>query len=397
MKYFLVAGEPSGDVLGGKLIDAIKEQDPNAEFYGIGGTVMVNAGLNSLFPMSELTVIGIWEAMMRLPQLLKIRKAIVFEIEKLQPDAVITIDFPDFNFALAKKIRANRNIKTKLIHYVAPTVWAWRPGRAKDVAKYLDAMICILPFEPPFFKKHKLPSIFVGHPITQDDPSSGVGEEFRRTHQVPDDVRLLGLFFGSRQSELHNNAKIIKETAIYIKEQLDDVHLVVPTLESLEYEILQILNDVNIITYVESDYSKKWDAMAACDAAIAVSGTVGLELAYAGVPHVIVYKAHPVTYLMVRLLVKVKYAHLANIILNKPVVPEFLQMRCKSELISAEVLKLLENKAEAQNIVKDLDEVRKALGSDQDERPSAKAARYIMSIINRNSQKKAVKSSKEAA
>ena len=397
MKYFLVAGEPSGDVLGGKLIDAIKEQDPNAEFYGIGGAVMIKAGLNSLFPMDELTVIGIWEAVMRLPQLLKIRKGIIYEIEKIQPDAVITIDFPDFNFALARKIRANPNVKTKIIHYVAPTVWAWRPGRAKEVAKYLDAMICLFPFEPELFKKHKLPSIFVGHPITQDDPSSGSGAEFKRTHQISDDVKLLGLFFGSRQSELHNNAKVITETATYIKEQLDDVHLVVPTLESLEYEILNILNDVNITTYVESDYSKKWDAMAACDAAIAVSGTVGLELAYAGVPHVVVYKAHPLTYLMVRLLVKVKYAHLANIILNKPLIPEFLQMRCKSELISAEVIKQLNDESIAKNMEPDFVEIRKALGSENEEKPSMKAARYILSIINRNSLSKSKKPSKEAA
>lgn len=388
MKYFLIAGEPSGDALGGKLIEALKAEDPNAEFYGIGGPHMTDAGLQNLFPMKELTVIGIWEAAMRLPQLLKIRAAIIQEIIKLQPEAVITIDFPDFNFLLAKKIKQNRNIKTRLIHYVAPTVWAWRPGRAKKVAQFLDAMICLFPFEPAYFKKHKLRSVFVGHPITQDDPSQGSEMKFRQDHEIPDDVILLGLFFGSRESELKNNAAVIKETALYIIEKLENVQIVVPTLESMEYEILGLLQDMNITAYVETDYDKKWDAMAACDAGIAVSGTVGLELAYAGVPHVIVYKTHPLTYLMVRLLVKVKYAHLANIILNKPVVPEFLQYNCKSEKISKKVLEILASEEEAQKQKDEFAALRSALGSENDQKPSSKAASYIIKLLQSSGKSK---------
>ena len=391
MKYFLIAGEPSGDVLGAKLIQALKEQDSEAQFYGIGGPLMIDAGLNNLLPMSELTVIGIWEAVMRLPQLMKVKKGIVQEIEKLQPDTVITVDFPDFNFMLQKQIRANNNIKAKLIHYVAPTVWAWRPGRAKKIAQFLDAMICLFPFEPDYFKKHKLRSVFVGHPITQDDPTQGSEIKFREAHEIPDDVVLLGLFFGSRDSEIKNNAKVIKETAIYITEKIQNVHLVVPTLESLEYDILQVVQDLNIPTYVESDYTKKWDAMAACDAAIAVSGTVGLELAYTGVPHVIVYKTHPLTYLLVKTLVKVKYAHLANIILNKPLIPEFLQFRAKSENISKAVLDLLANEDEAQKQSNDAVNVRESLGSESADRPSLKAAKYIIKLLQSPEGKKKAK------
>lgn len=388
MKYFLIAGEPSGDVLGAKLIQALKEEDPQAEFQGIGGPLMIAQGLNNLLPMDELTVMGIWEAVMRLSQLMKLRKAMVQEIEKLQPDAVITIDFPDFNFMLAKKIRMNKNIKAKLIHYVAPTVWAWRPGRAKKVAQYLDAMICLLPFEPPYFKKHKLRSVFVGHPITQDDPSQGNAEAFRKAHEIPDDVTLLGLFFGSREVEFKNNAEVIKETAIYVSEKIPNVQLVVPTLETMEYEIIQLLQDLNITAYIETDITDKWHAMAACDAAIAVSGTVGLELAYAGVPHVIVYKTHPVTYLLVRLLAKVKYAHLANIILNKPVVPEFLQLNCTSEKISAKVLDILATDEIGEEQRAEVLKIRKILGSENDERPSLKAAKYILKIIQNTGNKK---------
>lgn len=388
MKYFLVVGEPSGDSLGAKLIEALKEQDPQAEFHGIGGNLMQAAGMNTLLPMKELTVIGIWEAVMRLPQLMKVRNAIVQEVTKLEPDAVITIDFPDFNFLLQKKLRANSAVKARLIHYVAPTVWAWRPGRAKLVAQFLDAMICLFPFEPDYFKKHKLRSVFVGHPITQDNPAQGNEKNYREMHEVPDNALLLGLFFGSRESEFKNNAQIIKETAIYISEKIDNVHLVIPTLEALEYDVLQLLQDINIPAYVESDQKHKWDAMAACDAAIAVSGTVGLELAYAGVPHVIVYKTHPLTFLIVRLLAKVKYAHLANIILGNQVVPEFLQFNCKPEKVSAKVLELLASDEEANKQKSEMTKIRDVLDNNKDERPSMRAAKYIIKLLNDSGGKK---------
>lgn len=380
MKYFLIAGEPSGDVLGAKLINELKAQDPEAQFIGIGGDLMIGAGMQCLLPMSELSIMGIWEVFMRLPQLLKLRNAIVEEIEKQKPEALITIDFPDFNFQVAKRLKKRKKLKIRCIHYVAPTVWAWRPGRAKAVAQYLDAMICLFPFEPQYFKKHGLRSVFVGHPIIEEN-ASGDGRAFRERRKVPENVKLLGIFFGSRQIELKYNAEVMKETATYVSEQVDNVQLVVPTLEKLEYDIIQLVQDIGITSYVESDYSKKWDAIAACDAAIVVSGTMALELAYAGVPHVVVYKTGTLNYLLVRLLAKVKFVHLGNIILNKPIVPEFIQFRCKSEKISDEALKLLQNPEAAKKQTESFEEIRASLGVAGEEMPSVKAARYIVSLL----------------
>ncbi|MFN3701519.1 MAG: lipid-A-disaccharide synthase [Alphaproteobacteria bacterium] len=381
MKYFLIAGEPSGDVLGGKLMASLKAQDPEAEFVGIGGSLMIERGLNCLLPMSELTIMGIWEVIMRLPQLFKMRDAIVEEIEKINPDAFITVDFPDFNFQVAKRLRKRGKVSPKLIHYVAPTVWAWRPGRAKSVARFLDVMICLFPFEPDYFKKHGLRAVHVGHPLIEDSPDSANGEAFRRLHEIPKNVKLLGLFFGSRESEIEMNAAVIKEAAQYVMETVENVHFVVPTNEELEFQVINLIQDLKIPAYVETDHSKKWDAMAACDASIAVSGTVALELSYIGVPHVIVYKTHFLTYLIVRLLAKVKYAHLGNLILNKRIVPEFLQFQAKAEAISQDVVKLFQDEEFRQTQVGSFDGIRRSLRYKDDGKPSDVAARYVIKII----------------
>jgi lipid-A-disaccharide synthase len=395
MKYFFIAGEPSGDLLGAKLINALKAKDPEAEFWGIGGDQMIEAGLNSLLPMHELTVMGVWEAAMRLPQLLKIRNGIVEEIEKLDPDALITVDFPDFNFSVAKQLKKRKKVKTRAIHYVAPTVWAWRPGRAKAVANYLDAMICLFPFEPPYFKKHKLRSVYVGHPITDGEITKGSRERFRKSHQIADDVNLLGLYFGSRQEELNNHGKVIKETAMYVAEQVDNLHLVVPTLDRLEFDVVQLLQDIGIPAYIDSDFSKKADALAATDVGIAVSGTVALQLAYTGRPHVIVYKTHPITYWIVRLLTKVKHIHLGNIMLNKEVIPEFIQGRCHSESISEEVVKLFKDAEVIQKQERGFDEIRRKMGVQQAEKPSDKAARYIVNLLEASKRPKKTRAPSE--
>lgn len=381
MKYFLIAGEPSGDLLGAKLIRALKDKDPEAEFTGIGGQQMVAAGLQSLLPMTELTVMGVWEAAMRLPQLMRIRKGIVEEIEKRDPDALITIDFPDFNFSVAKLLKKRNKVKTKAIHYVAPTVWAWRPGRAKQVAQYLDAMLCLFPFEPQYFKKHKLRSVYVGHPITDGEIAQGSKERFREVHQVPDDVKLLGLYFGSREEELKNHGKVIMETAMYVAEEVENMHLVVPTLDRLEYDVVKLLQDIGITAYIDSDFSKKADALAATDVGIAVSGTVALQLAYTKRPHVIVYKTHPVTYWIVRLLAKIKHIHLGNIMLNREAIPEFIQGRCQSEIISDEVIKLFNDQEVVNKQLEAFEEISEKMGSQQSEKPSDKAARYILNLL----------------
>lgn len=381
MKFFLIAGEPSGDVIGEKLIKALKAKHPEATFAGAGGPLMEGAGLEVVLPMRELTVMGIWEVMMRIPHLWRLMMGLLEEIETRQPDFVITVDFPDFNFILGHKLKRRGAFKGHLVHYVAPTVWAWRPGRAKKIAQYLDGLICLLPFEPPYFEKHKLKSIFIGHPVTQENPLAGKGKRFREERQIPDNARIVGLFFGSREEELEKLHRPITEAAIYLHERFPDLVVVMPSLPQFELNLNLLTQDLTCPKYLMlSNDQRKWDAFASMEAAIAVSGTVGLELAYADVPHVTVYKTSWLNWLLIRLLVKVKYAHLANIIVNEPVVPEFLQTGCKPEAIAAKIESILKGGEEKARQSAGFAKMRDLLGLDVADAPSDRAADFILSL-----------------
>lgn len=389
MKYFLIAGEPSGDAIGGKLVTSLKKQDPDAEIVGIGGPLMKQAGLKCLFKMEDLNVMGIWEVVMRLPQLKKIMDGVVAEIEEFEPDALVTIDFPDFNFKVAEKIRRRGKTNAKLVHYVAPSVWAWRPGRAKKVASFLDAMMCILPFEPDYFKAHKLRAVYVGNPVLEDHPENASGKRFREEQNIPEDMKMIGVCFGSRPSEIEGLSTVILETVEYLHERYPDLQIVCPTLPQLEYDILTKVHDVKATKYVLHNAQKKWDAIAACDFSITVSGTMALELALANAPHIVVYKTHPLTYMIGKMLVKAKYMHLANIMLDEMVVPEYLQGACKSEPLALDIIKHLEEPDQIRQQREKFDVLRNLMETDKAEEPSDRAARYIQYILRGGDKKKA--------
>ncbi len=381
MKVFLIAGEASGDSIGAKLITALREQESEPiEFFGVGGPLMQESGMEILVSMSQLSVMGFFELVPKLPKLYKIYKTIIAEIERLDPDVVVTVDFPDFNFFIAKALKKRGKTKAKIVHYVAPTVWAWRPGRAKKVAQFLDGLICLFPFEPEYFEKHNLKTVFAGHPLVEGDIDSGDGKLFRAASDLADDVKVIGLFFGSRDHEFQSLGGILKETFLYIQEECKDVYVVIPTLPHLEYEVHQLLRGFEFPHLVISGTEQKWNAIAACDVALAVSGTVALELAYKGVPHVIAYKMNPLNWQIAKRVIKVRHAHLANIMLKKTVVPEFLQHQCKPEDISKEVLKILREPeaAVAQEVA--FKKVRKLLDNDTDESSSRIAARFVFDV-----------------
>ncbi len=346
MDFFLIAGEPSGDALGADLIRALQaEATQPMTFVGVGGPLMEAAGMKVLLPMAELSVMGLFEVLPQLPRLLWCIKEIEEEIVRRQPTALITIDFPDFNFYLGARLRKKRGFRRPHIHYVAPTVWAWRKGRAKAVSRFLDAMICLLPFEPPYFEKRGLKSLFVGHPITQIHSSIGYAAAFRTAHDIPYDAPVLGLLMGSRHSEITRHGRTLIETAIFLQEELPNLHLILPTLPAREYEVLKLLEGTDLPAVLTVSPKENRAAMTAMNAAVAVSGTVGLELAMLGVPHVVTYKLPVASYALARLCVKAKYAHLANIVLDQPLVPEYLQKNCDAEKIAAGVLPLFTPKA----------------------------------------------------
>lgn len=385
MKIFFIAGEASGDAIGAKLITALKAGGEDIECVGIGGHEMIEAGLESLLPMDQITAMGIWEVIPKARHLFQIYKGILAEIEKRQVDAVVTIDFPDFNFQIQRALKTRAKSKAKRIHYVAPTVWAWRPGRAKLISAYLDGLICLFPFEPQYFKKHGLKTIAAGHPLAEETVAAGNGKAFRASNEIPEDAKAVGLFFGSRDREIKAMSGVIKESALLLKETYPNLHAIVPTLPHLEFDVVRVLQGFNCPVRVISKPEYKWDAFAACDVALAVSGTVGLELAYAGVPHVIAYKMNPATWAMIKSMVKVKYAHLANIILKREVVPEFLQKNCESVKISEGIQKLIETPEQQAFQKKGFAKLRELIGAEgKQEAPSVKAAKFIYEMCGKS-------------
>lgn len=383
MKLFFIVGEDSGDDLGAALVRELKAAyGDQVECLGVGGARMKAAGFNELLPMDQISVIGLWEVIPKIPRLIKINKAIVEEIEKQQPDAVITIDFPDFNFILAKSLKKRGIYKGKLIHYVAPSVWAWRPERAKKIAAFLDGILCLFPMEVEHFTKHGLKAAYIGHPLVEQPVDKASPQDFRKENDIPENVVVLGLFFGSRETEFKGLGEIIKKAAFLVSEVKKDLVIVAPTLPKLEYGVQSLLEGFSLPVYVVANPRIKWDAFKACDVAIAVSGTVALELAYAGVPHIVTYRVNPITALILKLLVKVKFAHLANILLNKEVVPEYLQGKCSPEALATGIVQLLKNGEQKEQQIKDFGALREILGGNDSVRPSQKAVAFLQEIIS---------------
>lgn len=369
---YLIAGEASGDFLGAQLMKALRKKDPDIQFSGVGGSLMQAQGLTSLFPMDDLSVMGLAEVLPRVGLLLKRIRQTSEDIEQKKPDKVITIDAPDFCYRVIKRVKKRSKTQPKFIHYVAPTVWAWRPKRAEKIATFLDGLICLFDFEPPYFEKEGLKAIAVGHPMME----SGLIEAKPKSIGKPNSIKL-GIFLGSRQGEIKRISPIILEAVQKIVVEAPEVELVVPTLPHLKNQVEQLFKEIKVPVHVFCDANNKWSVFKACDAAIAVSGTVGLELAACNVPHVIAYKMNKLTALIVRRLINTPYAHLANIIMGREIVPEFIQENCEPDDIANEVLFLLDDKTTVQAQQNGFETVRAKIGLGV-KTPSEQAADFIL-------------------
>lgn len=358
---------------------AMKEKEPDTMFSGIGGPLMQAQGLESLFPMEELSVMGIMEVLPSLKLILKRIKQAIDNIIELSPDKVITIDAPDFSFRVVKGVRKKQSDKTKFVHYVAPTVWAWRPKRAKKISKFLDALICLFDFEPPYFEKEGLKAIAVGHPIMESGVVEAWGGSFREREDIAKDTKTLGVFFGSRKGELKRIAPVFVEAIEKIVEAQPDVELIIPTLPHLVERVTEMLLHIDADKHIVTpSKEEKWETFKACNTSIAVSGTVGLELVASNVPHLIGFNVSTLTHMMLKRLIRVRFAHLANIILDKRIVPEFLQNDCNAELISQKALELLNNEKARAEQLECFQEVRNRIGENKS--PSETAANFILQM-----------------
>ncbi|HEY0901032.1 MAG TPA: lipid-A-disaccharide synthase, partial [Micavibrio sp.] len=334
-RFYLIAGEASGDQLGGRLMRALSQMTGgHVAFAGVGGVAMQGHGLHSLFPMTDLSVMGVAEVLPRLPLILRRIKQTIADVMAKNPAVVITIDAPDFSFRVAQGLKA-AGYQGKMLHYVAPTVWAWRPERAKKVAALYDGIMCLFPFEPGFFEREGMKAAFVGHSVLEEgwdhtDPSG-----IRLHYDIPANKKVLGLLFGSRIGELNRVGPILREAAQLIVKDNPDLHIVTVTMPHVEKLARNLLQEIPAYSTVILDPNHKFHAFSVMDAALATSGTVGLELSVAGVPHAIGYRMNALTHALIRGRIKTKYAHLTNIMLNYPLVPEFIQDECTPEALAS--------------------------------------------------------------
>jgi len=378
---FMIAGENSGDALGASLMRAlVHKSGGEIQFAGVGGPEMQAQGLDSLFPMQDLAVMGVFEVLPRLPSLLRRMKETANAIERLAPDVVVSIDAPDFCFRVIKKIKA-RGVKAPVVHYVAPSVWAWRPGRAAKIAKFLDHLLCLLPFEPPYFQREGLDATFVGHPVVGANPEAGQGKAFRDHHAIPSDAPLLCVLPGSRLGEVTRLLNVFEDTVQRLSTQFPNLTVVIVAVEHLTDAIETTVSSWAVPTVVVGP-GEKADAFAASNVALAASGTVTLELAMAGVPHVIGYRVNALTAFIGKMLIKTHYVNLINICLGREAVPEFIQDQCRPENLVHELARLLDDEgartAQRGAAVEALTQL--GLGG---QHPGERAADVVLSVMNK--------------
>ena len=335
MTFFLIAGEPSGDRLGAALMAGLRTLQPDVRFQGIGGPMMQTEGLISLFAMEELSIMGLVEVLPRYFALKRrIAQAAAAAIAA-NPAALITIDSPDFCLRVAAAIKAAKPAQ-RTIHYVAPSVWAWRPGRATKMARVVDHVLALLPFEPPYMTAAGMSCDFVGHPVVSEPLASP-----KERALMQGDGPLILALPGSRKSEVARLAPVIRDVLARIKADHPTARVALPTVRGVADLVRDVTADWPIVPQIIHDAATKRGAFACADVAIAASGTVSLELAANGCPMVIAYDMHPVTLWMMRRAALVDTVTLVNLVSDTRVVPEFIGPGCSADLIAPEVLRLL--------------------------------------------------------
>ena len=376
---FLVAGEPSGDQLGAQLMTALRaETGGRIRFAGIGGRRMASEGLESLFPIEDLAVMGIFEV---LPVVLKVYRRVrtaVAEVLRLQPDAVVTIDSPSFTLEISQRLKGK--LAAPLVHYVAPSVWAWKPWRARHIAKFLDHLLALLPFEPPYFERHGLATTVVGHPAVEAGARAGDPVAFRARHGIPAEAPLICALPGSRRGEVARHEPVMAGALGLLKARFPGLQAVVPTVPTVADMVAERAKAWPVTATVLREPAEKYEAFAAAQAAMATSGTVAVELAVAGLPATILYRVGPMTAIVGRALLKIDYASIVNLLMKKAVQPELLQERCTPALVAETLEALMTDETQRSQHLADCAEATALLGHGG-EPPSRRAARTILALI----------------
>lgn len=354
----IVAGEASGDIYGAGLIRAVHEQGTAVSFFGIGGARMRESGCETLVDSADMAVVGLVEVLKHFDVIaaafLKLKKILL----ENPPDLLILIDYPGFNLRLAK---VAKKAGVKVLYYISPQIWAWRQGRVKKIKRLVDKMAVILPFEAPFYEKACVPVSFVGHPMADLVRVACSHDEAATSFGLDPANKIVGLFPGSRRSEVSRLLPTILAAAVLLKQRFPEVRFVLPLASTLhDDDLAPYLAAADLPVTIVRD--RVHDLIRACDAVISVSGTVTLEIALVGTPLVIIYKLSPLTFRLAKLLVKVEYIGLCNIVAGEAVARELIQEQASAANIAAEIELILDNSDYTHRMQERLAMVRERLG-----------------------------------
>jgi lipid-A-disaccharide synthase len=373
---FLVAGEASGDLIGQRLMRALRHRLGPVRFAGIGGARMAEEGLESLFPLSDLSLVGIGEVLPHIPKLLRRIRETAAEVERMAPVLVLFIDASGFARGVARRLK-KRHWRGLVIQYKAPQTWAYWPWRARAMARDFDLVLCILPFEPEHLARYGGTSAYIGHPALESGAGRGDGAAFRARHALPPDQPLLVLLPGSRSSEIRRSLPLFGAVARRLAAAVPGLRIVVPTVETVAERVRTGARDWPGQPIVVGG-AERFDAMAAASAALCVTGTVTVELALARLPMVACYKVSFLTSLFFVAFVRVRWAAMVNLLLGREAVPEFLQHRATPAALAGAVRRLLTDPAARQAQQADLDRVRALLQPPGGVAPTEAAADMVV-------------------
>jgi lipid-A-disaccharide synthase len=338
-KIFILTGEPSGDKLASKVISKLQQNNPNIEYSCVGGTHLKSLGIKSIFDLKEITYIGFTSVLLNIFKIKNKIKKTVEEIIKFNPDILFSVDSPDFTLRVAEKVKKlNNEIKT--IHYVAPQVWIWRKGRVKKFKNFLDHILLLFDFEKKYFDKENIPNTFVGHPLLEQVSK----DKIDLSNIISNDKKIISLFSGSRSSEVNLLLPILINFISMMNTKFNNLTFVFHATDENKNLINEKINNINLKNVeVISDENIKKQILKKSTFAVSKSGTVSLEICNAKVPSIIIYKMNFLNFLIVKMLVKIKFANIINIINDKEIIPELIQKECNAKEIYNSVVYFLKN------------------------------------------------------
>jgi len=356
----LIAGEASGDMHGANLVAAMRREAPQARFFGVGGPALRARGMEIMYDSGDLAVVGLVEVFSHLGVILRAMRALTKHLRRRRPDLLVLIDFPDFNLIMAKKAK---RLGIPVFYYVSPQVWAWRGGRVKTIGRLVDSLAVILPFEETFYHERGVPQArFVGHPLMDTVRPAKTREACRADHGIGEKDILVGLLPGSRHREVSTLLPVFLEAARRLRHRHPGLRCMLPlapTLNEADLDLPAWAADELGVVVVRGG---RYDIMRACDAVMAASGTVTLELAILGVPMVMAYKVSPMTYFFGRRLISIEHASLVNLVAGRTVVPELLQDEANPDNLVREIERILPGTPGASAMRRRLAETRRRLG-----------------------------------